>query len=172
MKPYWALLSPRDGSLFRKRNSLLKSSSIIFLFWLVLVTLSCSNKQIHLSFVTSETLNKDNSGTAHTLVVRIYQLRNKDRLEQADFKALWKQDKDVLGDDLVDTREYTLHPDSQKLIKIERLEGSNYIAVMGLFRKPDERNTWRQIRLLKGWGLEQRIIDIEVYNREIIVLEP
>lgn len=133
---------------------------------------ACANKQIRMAFETSKQLNQGEGGMALPLVVRIYQLRNKDRMEQADFQSLWKQDQDVLGEDLVDRREFTLHPNSKTLIEIDRMEGAEYVAVMGLFRSPDDnRNNWRQVRLLKGWGLTRRLIQIEVFDRGMAVVE-
>lgn len=105
------------------------------------------------------------------LVVRVYQLRNKDRLEQADFQSLWKNDQDVLGDDLVDRREFTLHPNAKKLIEVDRIEGAEYVAIMGLFRRPDDQNKWREIHLLKGWGLTRRLMKIEAYDRKIEIVD-
>jgi len=132
---------------------------------------ACANKQIRLAVDTSKQLNQGDSGIALPLVVRVYQLKNKDRMEQADFQSLWKNDQDVLGDDLVDRREFTLHPNSKKLIEIDRIEGAEYVAIMGLFRRPDEQNKWREIRLLKGWGLWRRLMKLEAFDRKVEVVE-
>ncbi|MFQ5587558.1 MAG: type VI secretion system lipoprotein TssJ [Nitrospiria bacterium] len=131
----------------------------------VFLIAACANKQIRLAFETSKELN-----TGLPLVVRIYQLRNRDRLEQADFQSLWKDDKVVLGEDLVDQREFTLHPNEKMLIEIDREEDAEYVAIMGLFRHPDNNSGWRQVRLLKGWGLTRRLMNIQVYDDEIEVV--
>jgi type VI secretion system protein VasD len=98
------------------------------------------------SLASTKQLNVDDSGAPLPVVVRVYQLRHKEKFDEASFKSLWKSDKDVLEGDLLERKELTLHPESEVVLELEvdRKKGADYIGVMALFRKPDG-NSWRQV---------------------------
>lgn len=123
-------------------------------------------RAIHLDLVAAPSLNADDAGAGLPVVVRIYQLRAKDRLEQADFSSLWKSDRDVLQDDLIDRQEVTVHPGATLALDISRTKHPNFVAVMALFRKP-EGTGWRQIIALQDRKV--RSIRIEAHERRLDV---
>ncbi len=92
------------------------------------------------------TLNQDDTGYSLPVLVRVYQLKGKDKFQQATFNDLWKSDKEVLGDDLVDRKEITVQPGTKAELEIdlEVKRGATYLGVMALFRKHDVEG-WRQI---------------------------
>jgi len=92
------------------------------------------------------TLNQDDSGSSLPVVVRVYQLKAKDRFQQATFKALWKSDKEVLEGDLLERKEVTVHPEAKTVLDIDLdvKHGAAFLGVMGLFRKPDV-DGWKQL---------------------------
>ena len=115
---------------------------------------------------SSKFLNLDDAGSPLPVIVRIYQLKEKDKMEKADFVSLWKSDQDILGEDLVERKEITLLPDSSIDLKIEAdLEkGVKYIGIMVLFRRPQGDN-WRQIMPVK----EAKSVKITAHERSIKV---
>jgi type VI secretion system VasD/TssJ family lipoprotein len=78
--------------------------------------------------------------------VRIYQLRGKDTFQQATFKGLWKNDKELLEGDLLDRKELTVHPDSETVLDVDLdvKHGAAFFGVMALFRKPDVMS-WKEL---------------------------
>jgi len=76
----------------------------------------------------------------------VYQLKGKSKFQQATFNDLWKSDKDVLGDEMVDRKEMTVQPGAKAELEIdlEVKRGATYLGVMALFRKHDVEG-WRQI---------------------------
>ena len=135
--------------------------SLLVVMWLVA---GCGGKAVLMDLVASPTLNADDSGSGLPVVVRIYQLHGKDRLEQADFASLWKADRDVLQDDLISRQEVTVHPNSTVPLSIDRSKKPEFLAVMALFRKP-EGTSWRQVIPLQGQKV--RFIEIRLGDRGI-----
>jgi type VI secretion system protein VasD len=146
-------------------NAGLKPWSLVAIVLLCLTTTGCSSS-LKVTLISSNHVNPDKSGKPLSVVVRVYQLSNKDRFEKADFLSLVKADKRLLDKDLLSRREVTLLPDSKEVIKEERKDGAEYIAVMALFRDGDQ--TWRKVVSLKDlWiksvkvRLDQRAITVD-----------
>ncbi len=91
-------------------------------------------------------INVDDVGTPQTVRVRVYQLKGKEKFQQATFKALWKTDKDVLEGDLLQSTEFVVYPDKEDSfdLPVDVKHGAAYLGIMALFRQPDVEG-WRQI---------------------------
>lgn len=165
MKPYWGRTLFAGICRFSGKKSGLRAGLLVFAP-VVLLAGACGGKAVRMDLVASPSLNADDSGSGLPVVVRIYQLHGKDRLEQADFSSLWKADRDVLQDDLIARQEVTLHPDSTVPVSIDRTKKPEFLAVMALFRKP-EGTSWRHIIPLQGQKV--RAIKIHVGERGIDV---
>jgi type VI secretion system protein VasD len=98
-------------------------------------------------------LNQDDAGASLPVLVRVYQLSAKDKFQQATFKTLWKNDKEVLEGDMLERKEITIHPDTKAVLDIDLdvRHGAAYIGVMALFRKPDVEG-WKQLVEAKSWN--------------------
>ncbi len=112
----------------------------------LLVGCGGGTRDVKLAFVSTKRLNSDEEGAALPVMVRVYQLQSKDKFEQATFKSLWKNDKEFLGEDLLERKDITLHPDSEVVLdlEVETKKGANYLGVMALFRQP-EGDSWRKV---------------------------
>ena len=113
-----------------------------------MLAVGCSSdtKKWRLTLTATQALNQDDSGEALPVVVRVYQLRAKDKFQQATFKALWKNDKELLEGDLLDRKELTVHPDSETVLDLDLdvKHGAAFFGVMALFRKPDVMS-WKEL---------------------------
>ena len=116
--------------------------------------------------MSAKNLNMNDSGVALPVVVRFYQLRNKESMEKADFKSIWKSDQEFLQEDMVDRKEVILHPDSRMVFEISLKEDVHYLGVMAIFRTP-RGTAWRQIIPLQESKV--RSVQITVYDRRIEV---
>ena len=107
---------------------------------------SSDTKKWRLVLASTNALNQDDSGEALPVIVRIYQLKGKDRFQQATFKALWKNDKELLEGDLLDRKELTVHPDTETVLDfdLDVKHGAAFFGVMALFRKPDVLS-WKEL---------------------------
>ena len=117
----------------------------------------CPKQPAKISVVlnAAATVNPDTSGQALSVVVRIYQLKDKGRLESADYNAIWKSDKETLSDDLLERQERIVQPGTQEMLEIQTNPMANYLAAVALFRNPSG-DTWRKIIPIAK-GKEQRI---------------
>lgn len=92
------------------------------------------------------TINRDSSGKSLSVVVRLYQLK-----ERADFDRLTfdtatsgKTDQDLFGASLVSMKEVVLVPGGKQQI-VEKLEpDTKFVGIVGYFRKPDPQ-AWRYL---------------------------
>lgn len=123
---------------------------LIMLSGLILFV-ACPKQPVRLSMVMSaaSNVNPDVGGQPLSVVVRIYQLKDKGRLESADYNAIMKSDKDTLSDDFLDRQERVVQPGSQQSLEISANPAANYIGVVALFRSPSG-DTWRKIIPLGG----------------------
>jgi type VI secretion system protein VasD len=91
-------------------------------------------------------LNPDESGAPLSVIVRVYQLKDKERFVRAPFRELWKNDDKVLDGDLLERKEVTVYPETKTSVElqVDKKKGVQYLGVMALFRKP-EGELWRQV---------------------------
>ncbi len=89
-------------------------------------------------------VNPDPSGQALSVVVRMYQLKDKGRLESADYNAILRSDKEALSDDLLERQERVVQPGTQEMLEFQADPMARYIAAVALFRNPSG-DSWRTI---------------------------
>ena len=114
------------------------------------------------------------AGSGLPVMVRIYQLRDRDKFENASFRSLWKQDREFLGDDLVSRKDLILHPESETLVDlaVEVKKGVEYVGIMALFRNP-EGNSWRKVLSSDLSGIPFMTPEVRVMlDNNTVTLEP
>lgn len=100
--------------------------------------------EVPLSVMAGSNLNAGTGKTALTLVVRIYQLRNRQRFEQAPFDAFLNEQSEqaALGPDLIRVSEVLVSP-GQRYDVMERVAGeAAFVGAVALFRTP-AGSRWR-----------------------------
>jgi len=105
--------------------------------------------RVNMVVVAAPNVNPDPSGQALSVVVRIYQLKDKGRLEAADYNAIWRTDKETLSDDFLDRQERVVQPGTQEMLEIKANPMATYLGVVALFRNPSG-DTWRKIIPISG----------------------
>lgn len=152
MNKYWLPIFRKAISQFNSHGGahsgrFATASRCLLLFAAVLAA-GCSSdtRKWQLALTSTKTLNEDDSGAALPVVVRVYQLKGKDKFQQATFKALWKNDKELLEGELVERKEIMVHPDTETVLDVELdvKHGAAYLGVMALFRKPDVMS-WKEL---------------------------
>ncbi|MEO8341651.1 MAG: type VI secretion system lipoprotein TssJ [Nitrospirota bacterium] len=119
---------------------------VIFLVAVLAVGCSSDTKKWRLVLTATQAVNQDDSGEALPVLVRVYQLKGKDKFQRATFTELWKKDKELLEGDLLDRKELTMHPDSETVLDLDLdvKQGAAFFGVMALFRKPDVMS-WKEL---------------------------
>jgi type VI secretion system protein VasD len=118
---------------------------ILFLLVTILVLAGCSSPPVKFGIETGDNLNPNEKNEPLPVVSRIYLLSDDQAFNAAEFEALWKDDKAVLGDSMLIRQELVLTPSSQERVTLKRREGAKFAAVIAIFREA-EGGQWRAIR--------------------------
>jgi len=121
---------------------------VYMLMILILFITGCASQTMQLKVRGSSVLNPDKNYHSLPVKITIYQLKQKDKFNQADFYGLWRNPYQWLGNDLVEQQSALISPGETKTIEINLHKKTQYIGVVGIFRKPGEDH-WRVIKTVK-----------------------
>jgi len=97
-------------------------------------------------------VNPAADGRPSPVVVRIYQLKEDAKFNNADFFALFDNDQQVLGGDLLAREEVELAPGEQRTVEFVVMGEAKYVAAMAAYR--DIRNAqWHAVQAAPKKGL-------------------
>lgn len=113
-------------------------------------------KTLHLDFTAREALNTDareNNSLSESVVVRIYQLKDRKAFDKSVYQQLLKEGDTLLKADLLASRDVVLKPGGAASLDMPMEPEAKFVAVVGLFRHPDRvNNHWK-------WVLEREELD-------------
>jgi type VI secretion system protein VasD len=150
-----------------KRKHPIVLSSLLLLA--LIMSIGCSKEPPRVAIVLNAgaDVNPDQSGQALSVVVRIYQLKDKGRMESADYNSIWRSDTQTLSEDLLERQERIIQPGTQEMLEIRVNPSAAYLGIVALFRSPTG-DTWRRI-VPVGQSETQRItLALRGQNIEII----
>jgi len=106
-------------------------------------------KVLHLDFTAREALNTDareSNSLSESVVVRVYQLKDRKTFDKTVYQQLLKEGDTVLKADLLASRDVVVKPGGDANLNMPMEEDAQFVAVVGLFRHPEMvNNTWKQI---------------------------
>jgi type VI secretion system VasD/TssJ family lipoprotein len=114
-------------------------SNLLFSSFFLCVIAGCSS---HLTMTLKGSEDLNNGG--NSVVVRLYLLRNEVSFQRATIESFWQDDYKLLGEDLLDRIQITLHPGQTERREIDIPQETNFIGVAADFYKPD-RDSWREV---------------------------
>jgi type VI secretion system protein VasD len=116
-------------------------------------------RRMKLRLAASESLNVDNNGRSLSLVVRIYKLRSPAAFLNApqDIFGNIAKEREVLGDELIDSREVVLLPGQQQQISERWAREATHVGIVGLFRAPALQR-WRYAFELETFQLDEGFV--------------
>lgn len=120
----------------------------ILLIFCAIILVACSSSKVKVAVKSSEQLNQDANHRSLPVVARVYQLKNTQQFNAANFNLLWKNDHKALGSDLLSKEEFVIRPGEKKTITINRQEDAEYVAILGLFRDY-KKGEWRVVSPVK-----------------------
>ena len=115
---------------------------------LSVLSVSCSSSKVKVAVNASPELNPDPNHHSLPVVTRIYQLKDKQQFEAATFNALWKDDTQVLGQDLLSKEEVLVYPGDKIKLSLARQDKAEYIAIVTLFRDY-KQGDWKLLQPMK-----------------------
>jgi type VI secretion system protein VasD len=102
----------------------------------------CDVQIVTLSIYAADNINPNENGNPRPVVVRLYQLKNDVRMENATYDQILLQDKEVLGDDLAKVDEVEVFPNDLVEVKFERIKEASHLAGAAMFHSP-KGNSWK-----------------------------
>ena len=102
----------------------------------------CDVQIVTLNLYAADNINPNENGNPRPVVVRLYQLKNDVRLENATYDEILLKDKEVLEDDLAKVDELSVFPNDLVEVKFERMKEASHLAGVALFHSP-KGNSWK-----------------------------
>lgn len=103
-------------------------------------------KTLHLDLEARAALNPDEDGMPLATDVWIYQLKDRQAFDKADYAALQADAHSVLNADLLAEKDIYVRPGSTVSLDMPLDEKAQFVAVVAQFRSPDARkNDWRLV---------------------------
>lgn len=114
------------------------------------VTVSAAQKifltrveRLNLDLIASEELNTEAGQRPLSVVVRVYQLKDKAAFLAAPYSTLLEQDQSVLADDLLASHQVLLRPGAAVSLREPYRQDAAYVGVIALFRQAGPERQWR-----------------------------
>ncbi len=103
-------------------------------------------KVLHLDFAPRSAANADEAQTPLATMVRVYQLKDSQKVEAADYQTLLRDADTALKEDVVASKSLLVMPRGSVTLNMPMSGEAKYVAVVGLFNRPEiKNNTWRLV---------------------------
>jgi type VI secretion system protein VasD len=102
----------------------------------------CDVQVVTLNIYAADNINPNDSGNPRPVVVRLYQLKNDVRMENASYDDILLKDKEALQDDLMKVDEVSVFPNDLVEVKFERIKEASVLAGVALFHSP-KGTSWK-----------------------------
>lgn len=150
-----------------QRSILTRITTFSIFLLMALALTGCGSAGMKLNLEADTDLNPNHSNESMPVVVRVYQLADDKVFLNTSFNDIWKDDSKILGRDLLSRDEFVMSPGSEKKQTYDREDGIKYVAVIGIYRKPEGKE-WRDItEVTNGFFTKKLAITLE--NNSIII---
>ncbi|CAK9886234.1 MAG: hypothetical protein XXXJIFNMEKO3_02662 [Candidatus Erwinia impunctatus] len=103
-------------------------------------------KVLHLDFEPRAAINAEEAQTPLATMVRVYQLKAREKVDAADYQTLLRDADSVLKEESVVSKSLLVMPKGSVTLNMPMDEEAKYVAVIGLFNRPEiKNNTWRLV---------------------------
>lgn len=90
-------------------------------------------------------LNPDPLGRAYSVAVRVYQLKDPKRFQNATYDELLTHDKTILAQDLQDNRGVVIYPGGSVSLSQALKTDTQYIGIVAFYREANPDGGWRLV---------------------------
>ncbi|PHO08837.1 type VI secretion system lipoprotein TssJ [Malaciobacter canalis] len=137
---------------------------LIILTLAILILSGCSTKPTHLELVvtSSKDLNQDLDDISSPLMLTFYELKSAEKFIKYDYWSLLEKSGRKLGDDLISQTKQVITPQQEQTYKISFDEKTNFLGVIGNFRKLNKNKQWKYVINLEKD--EYNYIELKVEN--------
>jgi type VI secretion system protein VasD len=99
----------------------------------------CKPRPIAITLAAAAELNNAAAADARPVQIRVYLLKQEDRLRTASFVDIWQDDRKTLGEDLVSVDEKTAYPGATFSVEVPSNPAAGFVALVALFREPQDQ---------------------------------
>lgn len=123
--------------------------SLLMLLFVVIPLSGCSYfmsdlTKVDLRIVATGDVNPDDNGRPSPVVVRVVELSSPSVFESSEFFALYQDEAQTLGSDLIATEEFEFKPGDVQDLKFALKPESSYVGIIAAYRQLDRVN-WRMV---------------------------
>jgi len=102
----------------------------------------CDVQIVTLRIYAADNINPNENQNPRSVVIRLYQLKDEMRLQNASYDEVLLTDDEVLGDDIVKEDDVTVFPNDLVEIKFERAKEATVLGGVALFHGP-KGQSWK-----------------------------
>lgn len=103
-------------------------------------------KILHLDFEPRAATNADEAQTPLATMIQVWQLKDRQKVDAADYQKLLRDADSVLKEDILASKSLLVMPKGSVILNMPMSEEARYVAVVGLFNRPDmKNNAWRLV---------------------------
>ncbi|KAA5935951.1 type VI secretion system lipoprotein TssJ [Pantoea sp. Bo_2] len=103
-------------------------------------------KVLRLDFEPRAAANADESQTPLATMVQVYQLKDRQKVDAAEYQKLLRDADSTLKEDIVASKSLLVMPKGSVTLNMPMNEDAKFVAVVGLFNRPDiKNNTWKLV---------------------------
>jgi len=102
----------------------------------------CDVQIVTLNIYAADNINPNDNGNPRPVVVRLYQLKNDVRMENASYDDILLKDKETLQDDMLKVDEVSLFPNDLVQVRFERMKEASVLGGVALFHSP-KGTSWK-----------------------------
>ncbi|AIY41494.1 putative lipoprotein [Collimonas arenae] len=124
-------------------------------------------KVLNVDFKARDSLNPDEKQKPLSVVVRVYQLKDRKAFDTATYNDLLKNDKTVLAQDLLDSHGLVLNPGGAASLSQSMQADTQYVAVAVFFRDATIDANWRRVVAKKSLSADDPL-KFELFDNELI----
>lgn len=133
---------------------------VLAIFFSFIFLASCSTTQnldesggvAKIKLVAASNINPSPSNSASPVVVKIFQLKDDQKFQRADFFGLYLNPKQALGDDYLSEKEVIMAPSEIKSIKLPLNGNAHYLAVLAAYQNIDHAKWYSTQKISTFFG--------------------
>jgi type VI secretion system protein VasD len=102
----------------------------------------CDVQVVTLNIYAADNINPNERGNPRPVLVKLYQLKNDVRMENATYDEILLKDKETLAEDFAKVDELEVFPNDLVQVKFERMKEASVLAGVALFHSP-KGTSWK-----------------------------
>lgn len=123
---------------------------------------------LRVQIIADPSINPNSNDSPSPTVVRIYELKSDTTFRQADFFALFDNDAQTLGADLISKREFELLPGAKESYERDAPIETDFVGVIAGFRDINAAQ-WRAIAPIKRERVNDLIVTVTALAVTVVV---